>query len=90
MARFNATVASIPKDTTGKSKYFEGLPIPSTLVLVGVLSYLTQKGWIEGKHGVPFGTIALWPDTGEIHVIVIVFGVWAAMMVSKTLKVPKL
>jgi len=35
LARFNATVALVPKDAKGKARYFEGLPIPSTLALVG-------------------------------------------------------
>ena len=38
LARFNATVALVPKDATGKAHYFEGLPIPSSLILVGVLA----------------------------------------------------
>lgn len=93
LARFNATVALVPKDAGGKAKYFEGLPIPSSLMLVGVLSYWTQKGWIEGKEGIPWGTITLWGQTGgfgELHLVSIVFGVWAAAMVSKTLQVPKI
>src|ERR1700729_1254366 len=31
LARFNATVALVPTDEAGKAKYFEGLPIPSSL-----------------------------------------------------------
>jgi len=93
LARFNATVASVPKDATGKAKFFEGLPIPSTLALVGVLSYWTQQGYIEGKHGIPMGTFTIWGKPGglgEVHVVAGVFAGWAAMMVSKTLRVPKL
>ncbi|KZT44072.1 CDP-diacylglycerol--serine O-phosphatidyltransferase [Sistotremastrum suecicum HHB10207 ss-3] len=93
LARFNATVALVPKDSSGKAKYFEGLPIPSSLFLVGMLSYWTQKGWIEGKEGVPLGVITLWGESGglgDVHAVASIFGVWAAMMVSKTLRVPKL
>ena len=93
LARFNATVASVPKDSSGKAKYFEGLPIPSSLGLVAVLSYWTSKGWIEGKEGIPGGIIRLWGTeggSGEIHMVSFVFGIWAAAMVSKTLKIPKL
>jgi len=92
LARFNATVALLPKDAQGKSKYFEGLPIPSSLGLVSVLFYWSQKGWIEGKAGIPFGSLTLWGNpggSGELHVVSIVFGCWAAAMVSKTLRVPK-
>jgi len=93
LARFNATVALVPKDTSGKARYFEGLPIPSSLGLVGVLGYWTRQGWIEGKQGIPWGTITLWGSRGgdgDIHLVSFVFGIWAAAMVSKTLRVPKL
>lgn len=82
----------MPKDATGKAHYFEGLPIPSSLGLVAVLSYWTKMGWIAGKEGIPGGTIMLWGQEGgrgELHAVSIVFGIWAAAMVSKTLRVPK-
>jgi len=93
LARFNATVASVPKDSTGKAKYFEGLPIPSSLGLVAILSYWTRQGWIDGQQGIPWGTFQLWGGvggSGELHWVSVVFGLWAAAMVSKTLKVPKI
>lgn len=92
LARFNATVASVPKDAKGKSMYFEGLPIPTSLLLVAVLTYWTKMGWIHGKEGVPLGTITLWGSAGgkgEVHVVSAMFGFMAAAMVSKTLRVPK-
>lgn len=92
LARFNATVATVPKDPTGKVRYFEGLPIPTSLILVGLLSICAKQGWIEGKAGVPGGVIRLWGlegGQGELHLVVLVFGCWAAAMVSKTMKVPK-
>ncbi|KAF7322926.1 Phosphatidylserine synthase [Mycena chlorophos] len=92
LARFNATVALVPKDEAGKAKYFEGLPIPSSLALVGLLAYWTWNGWIEGQQGIPLGTWTLWGSSGgrgEVHVVSVVFGCWAAAMVSKTLRVPK-
>ena len=91
LARFNATVALVPK-TKGKVKYFEGLPIPSSLALVAVISYWTKNGWIAGQQGIPGGTIVLWGQEGgrgEVHLVSLIFGCWAAAMVSKTLKVPK-
>ena len=93
LARFNATVALVPKDAKGKAQYFEGLPIPSSLGLVALLMYWTKQGWIEGKQGIPFGTINLWGSpggSGELHTASIVIALWAAAMVSKTLRVPKL
>ena len=95
LARFNATVALIPHDSKGKASYFEGLPIPSSLCLVALLAYWAKNGWIEGpgKSGIPLGTITLWGEEGgkgEMHVLSAVFALWAAAMVSKTLRVPKL
>ncbi|KAG5220949.1 CDP-diacylglycerol-serine O-phosphatidyltransferase [Salix suchowensis] len=57
LARFNATVALVPKNEAGKASYFEGLPIPTSLGLVAVLSYWVKNDWIEGKQGIPWGTI---------------------------------
>lgn len=91
LARFNATVALVPKEK-GKAKYFEGLPIPSSLGLVAVLAWWTKNGWIEGQQGLPWGTVTLWGDVGgrgELHLVSVAFGCWAAAMVSKTLHVPK-
>jgi len=93
LARFNATVASVPKDKTGKSKYFEGLPIPSSLGLVAVMAYWTRQGWIEGQQGLPFGAVQFWGapgGNGELHWVSVIFGIWGAAMVSKTLRIPKI
>ncbi|KAK4690066.1 CDP-diacylglycerol---serine O-phosphatidyltransferase, partial [Tremellales sp. Uapishka_1] len=97
LARFNATVALIPSDTSGKSKYFEGLPIPSSLALTSMMAYWVKQGWYDlGKHGggeLPLGVVRLWGEkggSGEVHVASGIFAVWAAMMVSKTLRVVEL
>lgn len=92
LARFNATVALIPSDASGKSKYFEGLPIPSSLFLTSMMAFWVKKGYhVSGSHGaLPLGTMTLWGKqggAGEIHLVSLVFAVWAAAMVSKTLKV---
>ena len=55
--------------------------------------YWTKNGWIEGKAGLPLGTVTLWGPQGgdgDIHLVSVVFGLWAAAMVSKTLRVPKI
>jgi len=93
LARFNATVALVPKDTTGKARYFEGLPIPTSLGLVSAMAYFSKRGWIEGGSGLPLGSVTLWGNSGEageIHTLSFIFIAWGAAMVSKTLHVPKL
>ena len=87
LARFNATIANLPKDSSGKSKYFEGLPIPSSLFLVSVMAYLVSSDRIN--ENLPFGEVTI-VDGYNFHLISILFGFWATAMVSKTLKVPKL
>ncbi|KAH8916631.1 CDP-diacylglycerol--serine O-phosphatidyltransferase [Atractiella rhizophila] len=91
LARFNATVASLPKDASGKSKYFEGLPIPTSLVVIGLWAICLRRGEYLGEKGLPFGIWAgLYNTTGlEVHWFSAVYGAWAAAMVSKTLKIPK-
>lgn len=93
LARFNATVALIPADASGKSKYFEGIPIPSSLGLDAMMAYFVHSGWFAmGSHGdLPFGTIELIAGNKDstIHILSIIFAGWAAAMVSKTLRVSR-
>lgn len=92
LARFNATVALVPKDDTGKSKYFEGLPIPSSLFMVAGLATCVSQNRFDGPHGqgtgLPFGLVEPVREwTGlEVHWIALSFLAWAAAMVSKTLR----
>jgi CDP-diacylglycerol---serine O-phosphatidyltransferase len=87
LARFNVTTHLVPKDDTGKSKYFQGLPIPSSLILVVLMWYWTETGAVVGGT-VPgemfkiFGVSAHWFS--------IVWAGWTLCMVSHRLKVPKL
>jgi CDP-diacylglycerol---serine O-phosphatidyltransferase len=89
LARFNVTAASLPKDATGKAKYFEGFPIPTTLGLVTMMSVWLWKGWHEGKDGIPFGVLAE-GQPYSVHIASLIFLAWGCAMVSKSLKVPKL
>jgi CDP-diacylglycerol---serine O-phosphatidyltransferase len=89
LARFNVTTSSLPKDASGKAKYFEGLPIPTTLCLVSLMSVWLWKGWHDGEDGLPFGVLAE-GKPWSVHVASLVFLAWGCAMVSKSLKVPKL
>lgn len=88
LARFNITVANIPKDEkTGKSKYFEGTPIPTTLSLVALMYYLLSSG--KTGAAIPFGTML--QDTPlEFHPLVLLFLLSGSAMISKSLHVPKI
>ncbi|GMG37016.1 unnamed protein product [Ambrosiozyma monospora] len=86
LARFNVTVANIPKDQTGKSKYFEGLPIPTSLWLVLLMAVLVNKGLFDANilGGVLFdGTFFEW------HPLSALWFIQGCLMISKSLHVPK-
>jgi CDP-diacylglycerol--serine O-phosphatidyltransferase len=46
LARFNVTASALADETTGKVKYFEGTPIPTSIgivMMLGVAQYLGQR-----------------------------------------------
>jgi CDP-diacylglycerol--serine O-phosphatidyltransferase len=84
LARYNATAAEL-SEAKGKVTYFEGLPIPSSLLLAGLLAALAALGrWGEA---LPFGRIHLGPAI--LHPLTLIYVVHGSAMVSKTLRVPK-
>ncbi|EAW24786.1 CDP-diacylglycerol-serine O-phosphatidyltransferase [Aspergillus fischeri NRRL 181] len=86
LARFNVTVAVLPKDKTGKSKYFEGTPIPTTLGIASLMAYWVSQGWI--LEDLPIGLAAQGTPL-EFHPVVLLFVLHGCMMVSKSIKIPK-
>jgi CDP-diacylglycerol---serine O-phosphatidyltransferase len=86
LARFNVTAATLPKDATGKAKYFEGTPIPTSLVLDAVMAYWVRNGWTHDS--LPLGTY-LTGTVLEFHPVALIFVLHGSLMVSRTLKVPK-
>ncbi|KAG0294171.1 CDP-diacylglycerol-serine O-phosphatidyltransferase [Linnemannia gamsii] len=87
LARYNATVAIMPHDNSGKVSHFEGTPIPTSITLVGVIAYLVHNGQIG--HQLPGGLIEIVPGY-SLHAMVIMYGISGTLMVSKSLKIPKL
>lgn len=87
LARFNVTVAMLPKDKTGKSQYFEGTPVPfACLTSSAIMASWVFMGLVHDS--IPVGTI-LAETLFEFHPVVLIFVVNGCLMVSKTLKVPK-
>jgi CDP-diacylglycerol--serine O-phosphatidyltransferase len=84
LARFNVTAASLTNVDTGKVRYFEGTPIPTSIVLVTLLAVLYKFGRVglhfPGEHWVLAGR--------GLHPFSILFLISGSLMVS-TLKVPK-
>ena len=85
LARFNVTASALADEKTGKVKYFEGTPIPTSVVLVlilGVAQYLGRVGdqlW--------FGVVRIGP--AELHPLTLMFAASGTAMISATLRIPK-
>lgn len=85
LARYNITAETLAQGSD-KVKYFEGTPIPSSLLLVIVIAIATVNGAI-GNH-LWFGMTHIGP--WELHPLVLMFAVSGSLMISKTLHIPKL
>jgi CDP-diacylglycerol---serine O-phosphatidyltransferase len=85
LARFNATLADLTDEQTGKVKYFQGTPIPTSIVLVGLLAAAFVLGRVEDRLW--FGVVQAGPAT--LHPLVLVYVASGSAMVSATLRVPK-
>jgi CDP-diacylglycerol--serine O-phosphatidyltransferase len=85
LARFNVTAEQIA-GSAGKVKYFEGTPIPTSVVLVAVLAWavLEDRAGRQLYGGV--WEIGPW----ELHPLALLFVVSGTLMISKTLRIPKL
>ncbi len=85
LARFNATSAALSDESTGKVKYFEGTPIPTSVALVGVLALAFQLGRVD-EH-LWFGAYQIGPAL--LHPLALMFGVSGSAMISATIHIPK-
>jgi len=86
LARYNVTAEQLAADDSGKVKYFEGTPIPTSVVLTGVLAW---AAWVERlEDDLWFGRVDLGP--WELHPLVLLFVLSGSLMISKTLRIPKL
>jgi len=84
LARFNVT-ADMLSAGGDKVKYFEGTPIPTSVVLVGVLAWCA---WTDRLGDAIPGSV--WSIGGaDFHPLAILFFVSGSAMISKTLRIPK-
>jgi len=84
LARFNVTAEAMA-DEDGKVKYFEGTPIPTSVVLVALLAYAASQGAVGAN---------LWAGSTEIagytlHPLVLLFALSGSLMISR-IRIPKL
>lgn len=84
LARYNVTAQALADESTGKVKYFEGTPIPTSLVLVAML------GWAFGTDAVH---AAMWGGETTLlgwglHPLTLTFALSGSLMIS-TIRIPK-
>ena len=68
-----------------KVKYFEGTPIPTSLVLVVVLAVAAYTGNIGADLWLGYFKLGPW----LLHPLVLMFALSGSLMISKTLRIPK-
>jgi CDP-diacylglycerol--serine O-phosphatidyltransferase len=85
LARYNITAEALAADASGKVKYFEGTPIPTSVLLVGMLAVAAWKG--DVGEAVWFGHWQL--GSWQLHPLVLLFALSGSLMISKTIRIPK-
>ena len=85
LARYNVTADALAAGSD-KVRYFEGAPIPTSLLLTAVLTVLAWTGHLGDS---------IWPGAMDIgpfrlHFVALLFAAHGALMVSKTIRIPKL
>ena len=86
LARFNVTAAALSDTSTGKVKYFEGTPIPTSIVIVIVLGLMFWRGHV-GENDLWFGVYQIGP--AQLHPLALIYGISGSAMISATLRIPK-
>lgn len=84
LARYNITAEAL-SDDKGKVKYFEGTPIPTSLLLVLLMSWAASQGAL--RESLWFGQVVFAGFT--LHPIVLLFAVSGSLMISR-IQIPKL
>src|ERR1043165_9869406 len=82
LARYNVTASTL-SDDSGKVTHFEGLPIPTSLLLGTLIATLAALG--RWQDNLPLGELSF---AGlRRHPVSVLFGLHGSAMVSKTLRV---
>ncbi len=84
LARYNITAETLAAGSN-KVAYFEGTPIPTSVLLTGLLAFAGWQGRVgETLYGGVY-TIGPW----DLHLMSLLFVVSGSLMISKTLHIPK-
>ena len=85
LARYNITAETLSQGGD-KVRYFEGTPIPSSLLLVIIIAIAAVNGAIGNNLWFGMAHIGPW----QLHPLVLMFAVSGSLMISRTLHIPKL
>ncbi len=86
LARYNVTAEALSEGSpSGKVKYFEGTPIPTSIVLVGLLSLAAALGAV--REQLWWGATMVGGFT--LHPLVLLFALSGSLMISR-IHIPKL
>ncbi|MEO9061111.1 MAG: hypothetical protein ABI270_03595 [Nitrosospira sp.] len=85
MARFNVTAERLSAGTD-KVAYFEGTPIPTSIVLAFILAIAAWSGRLGDNLYWGVWTLGLW----ELHPLALLFVASGTLMISRTLRIPKI
>ncbi|MGH7367783.1 MAG: CDP-alcohol phosphatidyltransferase family protein [Candidatus Rokuibacteriota bacterium] len=78
LARYNVTAEALSAGT-GKVRHFEGTPIPTSIVPLGVLMLAFHQRTLYPVTVIGF----------ELHLVSLLFLLSGSLMISKTLRIPK-
>jgi len=85
LARYNITAEAMSANASGKVKYFEGTPIPTSVLLVGLLALAAWQGHIGDAMWLGRWQLGPW----QMHPLVLLFALSGSLMISKTIHIPK-
>jgi CDP-diacylglycerol---serine O-phosphatidyltransferase len=85
LARFNVTAAALADANTGKVRYFEGTPIPTSILIVALLGVAVLLGRIDERLWL--GAYQVGPAL--LHPLSLIYAASGSAMISATLRVPK-
>ena len=85
LARFHVTAESLADSSTGKVKYFEGTPIPTSIVIVFLLGVMFYLGRIDADLWL--GSLRIGPAI--LHPLALIYALSGSAMISATLRIPK-
>jgi CDP-diacylglycerol--serine O-phosphatidyltransferase len=84
LARYNVTAESLSAGAD-KVAYFEGTPIPTSVLLTAVLAFAAWQGHVG--EDLYWGVWSIGP--GQLHPLALLFVLSGTLMISKTLRIPK-